>query len=209
VLQRTCQVLAGDTPEILAARVFGEECRAYPEALRQLIAGDVPSQAGGVPAVTTSTASLTSGARLISLAVLLVCAAIYGWSGVGKLTSAQDARLFVKAILPSIDERAAAVVVSGASAAELALSAWLLVCMFTPKARPRLALGIFAASAVVMAALLALAIARGFEGSCGCFGSGGAGASTAVLRTACLSVIAIMGIVYTPRRPRADAGSAR
>jgi phosphoribosylglycinamide formyltransferase-1 len=37
ILQRRCPVLAGDTPETLAARVFEEECRAYPEALMMLM----------------------------------------------------------------------------------------------------------------------------------------------------------------------------
>jgi folate-dependent phosphoribosylglycinamide formyltransferase PurN len=36
VLQRTCAVLDDDTPESLAARVFAEECEAYPEAIRLL-----------------------------------------------------------------------------------------------------------------------------------------------------------------------------
>lgn len=39
VLQRTCPVWPGDTPATLAARVFEQECVAYPEALRRLIAG--------------------------------------------------------------------------------------------------------------------------------------------------------------------------
>lgn len=39
VLQLRCPVLEGDTPESLAARVFELELRAYPEALRRLIAG--------------------------------------------------------------------------------------------------------------------------------------------------------------------------
>lgn len=34
VLQRTCEVVQGDTPETLAARVFRAECEAYPEAIR-------------------------------------------------------------------------------------------------------------------------------------------------------------------------------
>lgn len=37
VLQRTCPVLPGDTPETLAARVFALEREAYPEALAMLI----------------------------------------------------------------------------------------------------------------------------------------------------------------------------
>lgn len=39
VLQRSCPVLAEDTPETLAARVFEQECLAYPEALGLLISG--------------------------------------------------------------------------------------------------------------------------------------------------------------------------
>lgn len=34
IVQRRCPVLPGDTPELLAARVFAEECAAYPEAIR-------------------------------------------------------------------------------------------------------------------------------------------------------------------------------
>ncbi len=34
ILQRTCPVLEGDTPDTLAARVFEEEKLAYPEAIR-------------------------------------------------------------------------------------------------------------------------------------------------------------------------------
>ncbi|MSQ93865.1 MAG: phosphoribosylglycinamide formyltransferase [Gemmataceae bacterium] len=34
ILQRTAPVLEDDTPETLAARVFAEECTAYPEAIR-------------------------------------------------------------------------------------------------------------------------------------------------------------------------------
>lgn len=37
ILQRRCPVLPGDTPDTLAARVFEQECIAYPEALRSLI----------------------------------------------------------------------------------------------------------------------------------------------------------------------------
>jgi phosphoribosylglycinamide formyltransferase 1 len=33
ILQKTCPVLPGDTPESLAARVFELECKAYPEAV--------------------------------------------------------------------------------------------------------------------------------------------------------------------------------
>ena len=34
VVQRTCPVVPGDTPETLAARVFEQECVAFPEAIR-------------------------------------------------------------------------------------------------------------------------------------------------------------------------------
>jgi phosphoribosylglycinamide formyltransferase-1 len=37
ILRRTCAVEPGDTPELLAARVFREECLAYPEAIRQVL----------------------------------------------------------------------------------------------------------------------------------------------------------------------------
>ncbi len=40
VLQRVCPVLEGDTPDTLAARVFEQECIAYPQALQRLIAKD-------------------------------------------------------------------------------------------------------------------------------------------------------------------------
>ena len=40
VLQRRCPVQPGDTPDTLAARVFEQECLAYPEALRQLFDRD-------------------------------------------------------------------------------------------------------------------------------------------------------------------------
>ncbi len=39
IVQRTCPVLEGDTPDTLAQRVFEQECIAYPEAIR-LIAAD-------------------------------------------------------------------------------------------------------------------------------------------------------------------------
>lgn len=38
VLQLRCPVLPGDTPDTLAARVFEQECAAYPAALRRLFA---------------------------------------------------------------------------------------------------------------------------------------------------------------------------
>jgi formyltetrahydrofolate-dependent phosphoribosylglycinamide formyltransferase len=39
ILQRSVPVEEGDTPETLAARVFEEECRAYPEAIRLYASG--------------------------------------------------------------------------------------------------------------------------------------------------------------------------
>lgn len=41
LLQRTCPVLPGDDAHSLAARVFEQECLAYPEALQRLIHGGV------------------------------------------------------------------------------------------------------------------------------------------------------------------------
>jgi formyltetrahydrofolate-dependent phosphoribosylglycinamide formyltransferase len=37
ILQRTCPVLSGDTAEQLAARVFEQECIAYPEAIERIL----------------------------------------------------------------------------------------------------------------------------------------------------------------------------
>ncbi|WP_182867071.1 phosphoribosylglycinamide formyltransferase [Stieleria mannarensis] len=37
ILQRACEVLADDTPDSLAARVFEQECEALPAALRTLL----------------------------------------------------------------------------------------------------------------------------------------------------------------------------
>lgn len=41
VLQRRCPVWPNDTPETLAARVFEQECLAYPEALNLVLSGNV------------------------------------------------------------------------------------------------------------------------------------------------------------------------
>ncbi len=41
ILQRTVAVLDDDTPETLAARVFEEECQAYPEALQLIASGNL------------------------------------------------------------------------------------------------------------------------------------------------------------------------
>jgi phosphoribosylglycinamide formyltransferase-1 len=43
ILQRRCPVLAGDTPESLAARVFAEECEAMPEAVARLAKRRLPA----------------------------------------------------------------------------------------------------------------------------------------------------------------------
>ncbi|GAB4552878.1 MAG: phosphoribosylglycinamide formyltransferase [Phycisphaerales bacterium] len=40
--QATCPVHADDTPETLAARVFGLECELYPRTLERLISGELP-----------------------------------------------------------------------------------------------------------------------------------------------------------------------
>lgn len=42
VVQLRCPVLPGDTPETLAARVLELEHRAYPEAVRKILAGRTP-----------------------------------------------------------------------------------------------------------------------------------------------------------------------
>lgn len=39
ILQARCPVLAGDTAETLAARVFGVECEAYPKAIAMVLRG--------------------------------------------------------------------------------------------------------------------------------------------------------------------------
>ncbi|MEO1237318.1 MAG: phosphoribosylglycinamide formyltransferase [Planctomycetota bacterium] len=46
VLQRACAVLPGDTAESLAARVFAEECEAYPAAVAAFAAGRVRTEGG-------------------------------------------------------------------------------------------------------------------------------------------------------------------
>jgi len=48
ILQRTCPVLAGDTVEALAARVFDEERRAFPEAIGLFAAGRLRIREGRV-----------------------------------------------------------------------------------------------------------------------------------------------------------------
>ena len=46
VLQRRVPVRDGDTPDSLAARVFEQECEAYPEAIRLFAEGRVRIQDG-------------------------------------------------------------------------------------------------------------------------------------------------------------------
>jgi phosphoribosylglycinamide formyltransferase-1 len=48
ILQRIVPVVPGDTPETLAARVFAEECIAYPEAIRLHAAGRLRVEGGRV-----------------------------------------------------------------------------------------------------------------------------------------------------------------
>jgi phosphoribosylglycinamide formyltransferase-1 len=42
ILQRSVPVLEGDTPESLAARVFAEECEAYPQAIQWFAGRQMP-----------------------------------------------------------------------------------------------------------------------------------------------------------------------
>jgi phosphoribosylglycinamide formyltransferase-1 len=44
ILQRAVPVVDEDTPDTLAARVFAEECKAYPEAIRLFAAGRIRLQ---------------------------------------------------------------------------------------------------------------------------------------------------------------------
>jgi phosphoribosylglycinamide formyltransferase-1 len=48
IVQRTCQVKEQDTPDALAARVFEQECIAYPEAIRLFAEGRLLVQDGRV-----------------------------------------------------------------------------------------------------------------------------------------------------------------
>ena len=41
IVQKTCPVLTGDTPDTLQARVFEQECEAFPEAIKLLADGRV------------------------------------------------------------------------------------------------------------------------------------------------------------------------
>jgi len=46
IAQRCVPVLPGDTPDSLAARVFAEECRLYPEAIGDVLSGRIQLTAG-------------------------------------------------------------------------------------------------------------------------------------------------------------------
>ncbi|MBU0717664.1 MAG: phosphoribosylglycinamide formyltransferase [Planctomycetes bacterium] len=48
IVQRKVPVLPGDTPDTLAARVFEQECLAYPEAVRMIADGRVRWEAGSI-----------------------------------------------------------------------------------------------------------------------------------------------------------------
>lgn len=48
IVQRTCPVLNNDTPETLAARIFLQECIAYPEAIRLFAEGKLLVESGRV-----------------------------------------------------------------------------------------------------------------------------------------------------------------
>jgi len=47
IVQRRVPVLEGDTPGTLAERVFAEECKPYPEAIRRYIAGEARFEKSG------------------------------------------------------------------------------------------------------------------------------------------------------------------
>jgi phosphoribosylglycinamide formyltransferase 1 len=47
LVQRTCPVLADDTPDTLAQRVYAQECEAYPEAIQALAQGRVFKRENG------------------------------------------------------------------------------------------------------------------------------------------------------------------
>ena len=65
VLQRVVPVLDDDTPEILAARVFEQECEAYPEAIRLFAEGRLRIEGRRVRTLFNSTPLplYTSGER--------------------------------------------------------------------------------------------------------------------------------------------------
>ncbi|MBT8485957.1 MAG: phosphoribosylglycinamide formyltransferase [Phycisphaerales bacterium] len=59
ILQRRCPVKPGDTPEELAARVFVEECHAYPEAVQRIADGRVRIESGRVVQGERGSGSIT------------------------------------------------------------------------------------------------------------------------------------------------------
>ena len=48
IVQRSCQVKDDDTPDTLAARVFEQECIAYPQAINLFAGGKMQIQNGVV-----------------------------------------------------------------------------------------------------------------------------------------------------------------
>ncbi len=52
IVQRTCEVKDADTPDDVAARVFEQECRAYPEAIKLFAEGRLKVERGIVKFVT-------------------------------------------------------------------------------------------------------------------------------------------------------------
>lgn len=55
IIQRGCPVLPGDDEDTLAERVFAEECKAYPEAIRLIAAGRVKLAGARVEILPVST----------------------------------------------------------------------------------------------------------------------------------------------------------
>jgi len=62
ILQRTCPVLDDDTPELLAARVFTEECQAYPQAIRLFGEGRLRIEGRRVRILPPQSAAAKAGA---------------------------------------------------------------------------------------------------------------------------------------------------
>ncbi len=56
ILQRRCEVRPADDVDTLAARVFEEECRAYPEAINRLARGEIRWEDGRVVAASDARA---------------------------------------------------------------------------------------------------------------------------------------------------------
>ncbi|MGD9688217.1 MAG: phosphoribosylglycinamide formyltransferase [Phycisphaerales bacterium] len=211
VLQRHCPVNPGDTPEALAARVFEQECLAYPEALRRLISGAFAAPvatpraatAPPAPSAPSPAARESWGTPTARVFIGFVLGGVLIWSGVAKLIDPIDARAFVRAVLPMLSETDAGAGVIGSAAAELLLAAWLISGF-----RRRDSLIAFAGLMLVFCVLLAVAAARGYQGSCGCFGSGSAAAGQGILRNVGLAVVAALGITLLPRAKASPAHAA-